>query len=491
MYAELPLKSIVESPTNPRKDFGDLAELTDSIRRKGILQPVTVRKSPKGHELVFGHRRFRAAAAAGLETIPALVREMTDEEVLEAQLIENCQRSDIHPMEEAEVYRQLIASKTGYDAERIAARVGKSIKYVYDRLKLLSLTKEAQALFRNGEIAAGHAILLARLKPADQARAIGQPGAGPLLFFEDLLWDPEEADDDALGKRSNRPETFKAISVRELQAWIDEHVRFDVDHVEPMLFPETAQTIQAVREDAEKIVPITHDYHVIPEAKDDSTRTYGPMSWRRADGAGKTKTCPHSVTGVIVVGPGRGEAFKVCVQKKKCAVHWGAEQRAAKKAAADGGKSAADSWAERQRREQARHEEQYKQEQAEQKRWQTAVPAILEAVAAAVKKAPATAARGVLADLIIDAFDRQPGPAAAAAVKLVPRGKTAEDLVRHAAFLILCREAHEWDARTEFPKLGKALGVNVTQILDKAAPPADAPAPAKPAKGKQTKKARA
>lgn len=457
MFADLPLKSIAESPTNPRKHFGDLRELAESIAKKGVLQPILVRPKGKGYELVAGHRRLRAAAAAGLDVVPAMVREMTDEEVLEAQLIENCQRSDIHAMEEAEGYRRLMASKTGYDAARIAEKVGKSVAYVYDRLKLLSLTPAAQALFLDGKIAAGHAIILARLSPADQARAIGKPGEGPLLHGEHLLWDPED---------KKREPGLKAITARELQAWVDKHVRLDVDDVEPMLFPETAEIItQAVVERAEKIVPITHDYHVIPEAKEDGVRTYGPMSWRRADGTGKHKTCPHSVTGVIVVGVGRGEAFKVCVAKKACAVHWGSEQREAKKrasGAATGGKTGEDTW-ESMRRKQ---EEEQRRDNEQRERWKKAVPAILKALAEVVKKTPAKA-KGLLADLVLSYLGGRDTEGADAEV---PRGSTAEDLVRHAAFRIMCGEAMDWSAPREFPKLAKDFGVDTRKILDEVAP---------------------
>ncbi|HKQ00518.1 MAG TPA: ParB/RepB/Spo0J family partition protein [Actinomycetes bacterium] len=475
MISELAIDSIREWPTNPRRAFGDLTELTESIRKAGVLQPVLARPVPKqgkdgkAHELVFGHRRYRAAQAAGLGTIPAMVREMTDIEVLEAQLIENCQRTDIHPLEEAQGYFQLVTTRGGgYDAARIAERVGRSVAYVYDRLKLLRLTKQAQELFLAGHITAGHAVILARLKPEDQKRAIGEPGEGPLLYEESLLWDPNEDDGD------EPPLRLKAISVRELQAWVDKNVRFDTEAVEPMLFPATAQTITEAREEAEKIVPITHDHHVTPEAKpEDGSRTYGPMSWRRADGREKSKTCAHAVTGVIVVGYGRGEAFKVCIDKKKCQVHWGEEQKAAKKrasAASKGGKTGEDRWEIQRRRDEAAE----KREAAARDRWKKAAPAILEAVAAAVKKASPRAG-GLLGELLVQGiWPKHYGPPP----KLVSRGSTAEDLVRHVAFLILASEASDsWRAPREFPKRAKAFGIDVRKILDQVVPE-EAPEPA-------------
>ena len=481
------LRFIAPSSTNPRKAFdkGALEELTDSVRRHGVLQPILVRHWPAGrkppanekpeYELVAGERRYRAAIAAELEAVPCVVRKLTDAEVLEIHVIENLQRSDLHPLEEAEGYRQLIAAdKNKYDVARIAERIGRSVKYVYDRVKLLSLTKEAQALFGAGKITAGHAIVLARLTPPDQKRAIETHGA--LFDHERLLWDPNEDRSEARAMR--KEDARKPVSVRELQAWIDKNVRFDVEGVEPMLFPETALTLDATRETAEKVVPITHDHYVTPDAKNDQ-RTYGPMSWRRADGKLKSKACDASITGVIVVGPGRGDAFKVCIDKKRCTTHWGAEQRASKKradAAARGGNTGED----RYKREQEKREEEHKREEAQRARWKKALPEILKALAAAVKKLP-TRAKGQLADVILREVSGFQGEFRGAD-SFLPLGTTAEDLVRHAAFIVLGREAGDYMAPREFPKRAKAFGVDVAKIVDAVAPKPPDEAKAKPAK---------
>lgn len=176
----IPLKAIAESPSNPRKNFGDLEGLAESLRKQGVLQPVLVRPTSDlmnieaKYELVYGHRRLRAAKLAGLVAIPANVREMSDLEVLETQVVENGQREDIHPLEEADGYRQLHVDhkKT---VEEIAARVGKSVAYVYGRLKLAELEDEkARQAFLAGEISASVALLIARLSPDDQAKASKQ-----------------------------------------------------------------------------------------------------------------------------------------------------------------------------------------------------------------------------------------------------------------------------------------------------------------------------
>lgn len=158
------LPSIQRSKTNPRRtwDKAALEELTESVRSKGILQPILVRPRGDGYELVAGERRWRAAKAAGLDAIPAVVRYLSDQEVLEVQVIENLQRADLHPLEEAEGYEVLI-QKHGYAVEDLAAKVGKSKGYVYARLKLCALVPEARKAFYEGKLNPSTALLVARI----------------------------------------------------------------------------------------------------------------------------------------------------------------------------------------------------------------------------------------------------------------------------------------------------------------------------------------
>lgn len=469
---------LVESKTNPRRTVNGpaLDELTESVREHGVLQPILVRpidvKFPKppgtfeAFELVAGHRRLAAARKAGLQMLPAMVRELDDQAVLEIQLIENLQRSDLHALEEAEGYRQLMATKK-YDVARIAERIGRSAKYVYDRVKLLSLIKDAQKLFLEDRITAGHAIILARLKPADQKRAIEVEntnhygdGNAPLFQHENSLFPPDEHEVQ-LEKAEKDPYIgLKARSVRELQAWVDKHVRFDAGAADvPDLFPETHVTVKQAKELAEKIIPITHEYHVPPEARDEN-RVYGPMSWHRADGAEESKTCDHSVTGVIVIGAGRGEAFKVCVAKEKCKVHWGEWQRARAKrqkgAAVKGSTGEA-----RHAAEERDYKLEREKQEIERKRHEKAIPAILKAVAMEIPEI----GLGRISDLVVSAFNRHGGKLSEA----VPRGKTAEDLVRHLAYNAISSEANAWDWE-RFAKRARAIGVDVAGILNLVAP---------------------
>lgn len=149
---------IVPNPEQPRRTFDDesLAALADSIRRHGLLQPLVVRRVGLGYEIVAGERRLRAARRAGLATVPVVVRETDSDERLELALIENVQREDLNPLEEAEAYRQLIDGH-GFTQEEVAERVGKSRPAITNALRLLGLPEAVKAQLESGEISAGHA----------------------------------------------------------------------------------------------------------------------------------------------------------------------------------------------------------------------------------------------------------------------------------------------------------------------------------------------
>jgi ParB family transcriptional regulator, chromosome partitioning protein len=175
----VPVARLVESPLNHRKrTWGDMEDMIASVRSKGVLQPILARPvtgiGENMLEIVFGHRRVRAAREAGLEAVPAVIRELSDFEVVEAQVIENLQRADVHPLEEAEGYEQLLASKEhAYTVDDIAAKVGKSKAYVYGRMKLLALCPAARKAFYDGKLNASVALLLARIPvPELQEKAI-------------------------------------------------------------------------------------------------------------------------------------------------------------------------------------------------------------------------------------------------------------------------------------------------------------------------------
>jgi ParB/RepB/Spo0J family partition protein len=168
------LEQIAESPSNPRKRFGDVEGLAKSLQAEGMLQPVLLRPWPadrptpaKGttFELVVGSRRRRAALLAKLPGIPAIVRDMSDREVLEKQLHENAQREDVHPLEEADGYREL-HERHGVHVDEIAARSGKTKAYIYARLKLCALAPAAREAFLADKLSASTALLIARIPDA-------------------------------------------------------------------------------------------------------------------------------------------------------------------------------------------------------------------------------------------------------------------------------------------------------------------------------------
>ena len=154
----LPIDRVKPNKGQPRKHFKpeDLAELTDSIKQNGILQPILVRKKGAGYEIVAGERRYQAARAAGLTEVPAVIRDISDEDVFKLALIENLQRSDLTPLEEARGYRQLIKEK-GLTQEELAKALSKSRSAITNTIRLLDLPKEVQELVDDGSLSAGHA----------------------------------------------------------------------------------------------------------------------------------------------------------------------------------------------------------------------------------------------------------------------------------------------------------------------------------------------
>ncbi len=168
-----PLDELVESPLNPRKVFVQehVDELAEDLEKHGMLQPIVARPMNGHLEVVVGAKRRRAALQKNWTTVPVIVREMNDQEVLEAQIVENAKRSDIHPLEQADSY-QMLMTKFGLTAEQIAEKVGKSESWVYQQLQLCKLSKSAREALEAGKISASIAVEIARIpvpKLQDQA----------------------------------------------------------------------------------------------------------------------------------------------------------------------------------------------------------------------------------------------------------------------------------------------------------------------------------
>jgi ParB family chromosome partitioning protein len=199
----LPIEKIQPNPDQPRRMFSDdnLSELAASILAKGIIQPLIVRKSPKvpdTYEIVAGERRWRAAQLAQLHELPVLVREFDDVEVLEVAIIENIQRLDLNPVEEAAGYKQLM-DKFGHTQEKLAEALSKSRSYIANLLRLLHLPDEVLNLVQSGALSAGHArALITSDNPVDLARQVVSSGLSVRAT-------------ELLVKKTQTPEHLKAI----------------------------------------------------------------------------------------------------------------------------------------------------------------------------------------------------------------------------------------------------------------------------------------
>lgn len=423
-------------------------ELFESVRTHGVLVPILVQELAEGmYRVIAGRRRFAASLRAGRQEIPAVI--MTRGDAREVELVENIQRAPLHAIDEAEGYQALRSS--GVSVEEVASRVSKNARHVYDRLGLLRLTKEAKALFLRGLFTEAHAVLLARLAPEAQARAI-DPQVNehhPALFTREGSISMFDAERDGKDKYAG----LKPVSVREFSRWIDDHVKLRLDQVDGFLFPETAAVVGGGHGSAEKprkVIPITRDHYVQADARD-GERVIGPRSWREA---GKKK-CDHLADGVIVVGDGRAETFPICVEKHKCKVHWGDEIREREKRA----KGTPDEVAEERRKAVAREKAQWARDQQERTRWDAARPAILTALGDKLRRAPAggkSPAGQLVIRTVRGRFDGSKPPVI---------GSTAEHVVRCAAYLILAGQADSWSAPRDFPKLARTFGVDVRKIL--------------------------
>jgi ParB family transcriptional regulator, chromosome partitioning protein len=350
-FQDIPLNRIQESKTNPRRTFDEvkLAELAGNIRQHGVLQPVLVRPLPDGEdgffELVAGARRYRASRMAERETIPATVRELTDTECLELQLIENLQRADVHELDEARGYASLMQLQPDtYTVETLAEKIGRSEKYVYARLRLTHLVEDVQQAFYSGKLTVAHAFEIARLQPTDQQRALA--GCFPNHRTAAALLKDKKAE--------------AAVTVRELREWIASEIHLDLTNApfdpqdetlvpsagscavcpkrtgnNPLLFPEVRQKSictdrQCYRAKVEAFVQIRTT--TLEAAGEKPLRVSQAPSWqtkkhepdtlyegqyRRVE---KKAECPQTKAAVVIDGPQAGTVLHLC-RDEKCLVH--------------------------------------------------------------------------------------------------------------------------------------------------------------------------
>jgi len=355
-YRDLPLAVLSESRTNPRRIFEDAAlkELAESIRSQGVLSPLLVRPlTNQSFEIVAGARRYRAAQLAEASSVPVRVVHLTDAEALEAQLVENLQRENVHPLEEAQGFRALLSlEEPKYSIEQIAAKMGKSPAYCTTRLKLTELSPVVVEAFSKGEIGVGHALLLARLQPAQQEEALNA------CFRE------EWAGADQKPKRILLP-------VRQLQVWIERNVLLILkdapfDREDPQLVPAAGSCLTcpkrtghnkllfagisehsdacsdpdcyAAKVDAHvkatvaakpKLIQVTTAYGkpaegstVLPRNQYVEIRT--DESKQKRDWP-EYKTCKYTTDAIVAEGTEKGELRKVCAHAD-CPVHHAKKQ---------------------------------------------------------------------------------------------------------------------------------------------------------------------
>ncbi len=211
----LPIEQLVPNQNQPRKDFSEdeLKSLASSIRETGIIQPILVRKNNSFYEIVAGERRWRAAQIAKIHEVPVLIKELTDEEVVKISIIENIQRVDLNPIEEANSYHQLIR-EFGYTQEKVSSSLGKSSSYIANSLRLLSLPESIIKFLKEGKLSSGHARSLVGVKNSEfLAKKIIEEGLS-VRDIENIVKKGIDQSDNTIG---NKPSIRKDVDTLNLE----------------------------------------------------------------------------------------------------------------------------------------------------------------------------------------------------------------------------------------------------------------------------------
>ena len=184
---ELPLDELRPNPYQPRKLFDDgaLNELCESIKEHGVFQPIIVKKSIKGYEIIAGERRFRASKMAGKETIPAIIRDFTDDQMMEISLLENLQRENLNPLEEALAYKNMI-DRLGLTQDELSKRVGKSRSHITNIIGILRLPAEVQKMIAEEKLTMSHAKILSKIENEEEIIAMARDIVENGLAVHDL-----------------------------------------------------------------------------------------------------------------------------------------------------------------------------------------------------------------------------------------------------------------------------------------------------------------
>lgn len=210
---DLPLAEVRPNPYQPRKNFDEkkLAELAESIKENGVLQPIIVRRSVGGYEIIAGERRCRASELAGQATIPAIIRQFDESQMMEVAILENLQREDLTPLEEAQAY-EMLQKNLGLTQEEVSKKMGKSRPYITNYLRLLTLPQKTKGLLQRGELSMGQARTLLGLKDKDRidelAKRVVKEGM-PVRKVEALVAKMNE-----LGQKQKKKNAGKSAFVR-------------------------------------------------------------------------------------------------------------------------------------------------------------------------------------------------------------------------------------------------------------------------------------
>lgn len=319
------VKECVDSETNVkgRSEGKSFDELTASIKEKGVLQPILVRKTGDFYEVIAGNRRLSAAVKAGLETIPAQIVEMNDLEAREAQIIENLQRADIHPLDEGEQYRQLI-EEGKYEIASVAAKVAKNESYVKQRLFLTNLVEKAAGAYRTGKILDGHAVLIAKLSTGDQEKVLKEVNS-----------------------------RYNQMTVKDLKEWIEENIYSQLDNQPWLKSKELMEAVGKCNDACGIISTVQSLFGQVKEGACTSLKCWKQKMDRYVDHLAKTEKrtkvsseygqAPKGIKGrgeytvvakkgkdrcesahgaVVAVGAEIGQTFDIC-SNPKCEVHHG------------------------------------------------------------------------------------------------------------------------------------------------------------------------
>lgn len=388
-FQDIDITALTESPWNPRKhyDQAKLEELAASIREKGVIEPLVVRANgkPGAFEILAGSRRFRASKIAGLTSLPAVVRVIDDTAALELAVIENGQREDVHPLDEAEGYRALMNADKHYTVAVVAAKVGKSESYVYRRMKLLELEGPLLTALAEDRLSIAHAEKLLRLTPALRKEA-ADPETGvvwrrsPLLEYGEK-WVPQRDDLRPLNELENFIRTrshFDPSSqdARHFQPDLAEQLaEFEVEAHELAYAGDDDQD-EAADAAVASLIELSVDpmarmrLHAKPNEKIPLT----PSKWREIKG--DKDRCEFAQRGVVTHG-GPTRILEVCT-KRSCRKHFPVAKKKAKARAAAPAKPKGETY-----------EQRYAREEAERRAKQQAWAALLATVGPAFAKATA------------------------------------------------------------------------------------------------------